>query len=66
MKKKQTSLYEEGEQIVLDLENEAENANYHDMCRMYRKLYEILLETVSEEESVKIMRQVKRDGGFLP
>lgn len=65
MKNKQ-KVNETGEEIVLDLENEAENANYHDMCSMYRTLYEILLETVSEEDAVKIMKKIRASGGFLP
>jgi hypothetical protein len=60
------SKYLIGEEIVLDLENDAESANYHDLCSMYRSLYEILLETVSEEDAVKVMKKIKEAGGFLP
>lgn len=66
MKKNQTDLYQKGEDIVLDLENEAENANEHGMCSMYRSLYEVLLETVSESDAVKVMQKIKDRGGFLP
>lgn len=58
--------FEHGEELVLDLENEAENANYHDICSIYRTLYEILLETVSEEDAVKVLKKIQERGGFLP
>jgi hypothetical protein len=64
--KKVNTAFEYGEELVLDLENEAENANYHDICSIYRTLYEILLETVSEEDAVKVLKKIQERGGFLP
>lgn len=66
MKTNHSDLYQKGEEIVLDLENEAENANEHDLCSMYRTIYEILLESVSEKDAVKVMQKIKDIGGFLP
>jgi hypothetical protein len=63
--KKVNVVAELGEEIVLDLENEAENANYHDICSIYRSLYEILLETVNEEDACKVMKKIQERGGFL-
>ncbi len=62
---KQTDL-QKLEDVVLDLENEAENANYHDMCSMYRTLAEILCEEVDDATALKIMKAVQKRGGFLP
>jgi hypothetical protein len=55
-----------GEDIVLELENDAESANYHDLSSVYRSLYEILLEVVTEEEAADVMEKIKDRGGFLP
>lgn len=52
--------------VVADLENEAEGQNYHGMCAMYRDLTVILLEVVSEEDTLKILKKVKQASGFLP
>lgn len=54
-----------GEDIILDLENEAENANYHELCPIYRSLYEILLETVSEDDAVRVLKKIQERGGFI-
>lgn len=67
MKNKKVNIEAElGEDIILDLENEAENANCHDICSIYRSLYEILLETVSEEDAVRVLKKIQERGGFLP
>ena len=52
--------------IVLDLENEAENANYHDLCTLYRSLAEILCEECDDSTTLKILKAVKKRNGFLP
>lgn len=54
------------EEVVLDLENEAENANYHDICAMYRSLAEILCEEVDDATAHRIMKAIQKRGGFLP
>ena len=54
------------DEIVLDLENEAENANYHDICALYRSLTEILIEELSESDALKVLKAVQKRGGFLP
>ena len=59
-------LKQRGEDIVLDLENDAEAGNYHDLCPIYRGIYEILLETVTTEQAVEVMEKLKDRGGFLP
>jgi len=52
--------------IVLDLENEAENENYHSYCRMYRQLADILLKKVSKKDTFAILKEIKKQNGFLP
>jgi len=55
-----------GDEIVLDLENSAESENYHDMCSVYRTLYELLLETINEKDATEIMRKIRDDyNGFI-
>ncbi len=53
--------------IVYDLENEAENQNYHSLCEMYQHLREVLLDKVGEEKAAEILLEIKNDyNGFLP
>lgn len=62
MKNKET-----GEDIVLDLENDAENAEQHDHCEIYRQLYTVLLEKVGEKSAIEVMKAIRDEcNGFLP
>jgi len=54
------------EDIVLDLENEAENGNYHDLCVVYRSLAELLIEVLDDTSALKVMKEIQKRGGFLP
>ena len=65
MEKLKTDL-EKIDGVVLDLENEAEGQNYHDLCTIYRSLAEVLLEECDDATVLKIMKAIKARGGFLP
>ena len=54
------------EEIVLDLENDAEGANEHSLSTLYRSLAEILCEECDDATTLKIMKAIKSRGGFLP
>jgi hypothetical protein len=60
------SKLKELENIVLDLENEAEGENYHDLSTIYRTLAEILVEELPDEDALRVMVAIKAAGGFLP
>ena len=53
------------EDIVLDLENEAESANEHALSTLYRTLAEILVEELDDTSALKVMKSIQSRGGFL-
>lgn len=65
MKKSKTDL-QKIEDVVLDLENDAEGANEHSLSTLYRTLAEILCEECDDATTLKIMAAIKDRGGFLP
>lgn len=56
---------QEIEDIVLDLENEAESENQHELSTLYRTLAEILCEELSDVDVLKVMKKIKARNGFL-
>ncbi len=54
------------ENIVLDLENDAESANEHGLSTLYRSLAEILVGNLDDVSAYKVMKAVQERGGFLP
>lgn len=54
------------QKIVNRLEEEAEGGNYHSMIQMYERMAHICIKYAGEEIALKIMQQIKCEGGFIP
>jgi len=54
------------EDIVLDLENDAESANEHSLSTLYRSLAEVLVEELTDSDALLVMKKIRSRNGFLP